>query len=91
LTIADLPPRQRETYEAVNAHVKQHGATIKEACKRLGLCRATYINAQRRLAIGPAARWSQPNGGHIVPPDHGQIVATDAEAFSCDDEDELPW
>ena len=84
-----LTPRQRETYEKVQAYVKAHGPGIQRACNALGLNSATYGNACRRLRYGRGARWSGDGSNRIVAGVAGQ-VASDAEAFSCED-DELPF
>lgn len=79
-----LTPRQRETYLGVQDYMKKHGVGIKHACDVLGMNTATYGNAARRVRYGTRARWSGGSSSRIVPIDTIDI-ATDDEAFSCDD------
>ncbi len=74
-TPQDLPPRQRETWLAVQAYLAAHpGVGVRAACRAVGVNSATYGNARRAL-FGRTDRG----------------VATDAEAFGDAgwDEDEL--
>ncbi len=77
-----LTPRQRETLEAVHRYREKHDVTIQDACYATGCNSATYGNALRVLRFGPRAKWSG-KANRII---EVGGVATDREAFSCEDE-----
>lgn len=67
-SVAELPPRARETWLAVTEYRARHpGVSIKTACDKLGMNSATFGNAQRALRSRRG-------------------VASEAEAFSCEDD-----